>query len=412
MEARRLPQGRIELSKDGNSMLLRDLDGKDHPIECNLTDVAAQQYRELLRDGLDEMKKSLRGDILTIADADAALREFNKRGLSVLWSIFGENLLEAVKAFRTCFPGWNSLQEPVSITIVAELSRFVPLELLPIFDPTNWPSIPSDQQALSVLVRRFPGFCAIIKREFPRLPVSHDLVLKNDPKLPLRCFGNVDYQDLPAAAKELGFFKSKGEYFDLKGPWPPSTGLSAQDFSEKLLNYLQFAEESSDEETESPIDEIQHFICHCDIDSKLFAQSFLRLSQENEIRIWELQAAFAAHAVAESPRAKPQSAPLIFLNACGASRIDPMAVTSFPQLFVVDNKNRGFIGTETNVPDDFAAAFSAAFYTELLGGSTLGKAIQNAKWKMLLEQNNPLGIIYTVYADPDLHVSRKVDIAA
>ena len=89
-----------------------------------------------------------------------------------------------------------------------------------------------------------------------------------------------------------------------------------------------------------------------------------------------------------------------------------MAVTSFPRFFVEENNNRGFIGTETNVPDEFAAAFSAAFYTSLLSGSTLGKAIHDAKWKMLLEKNNPLGIIYTVYADPDLHVSRKVDIAA
>jgi hypothetical protein len=321
-------------------------------------------------------------------------------------------LRAAVKAFRTCFPGWNSPQEPVSITIVADVSRFVPLELLPVFDPTNWPVIPSDQDTLSALVRRFPGFSAVIKREFPKLLVSHDLILKNEPKLPIRCFGDFGDEDLPAAANEFGFFKSKDEYFDLDGPWPPSSGLSAGDFSEKLANYLQFADENFDGKTRTQIDQIQHFICHCDIDSELFTRSLLRLSRQNEIRIWELQAAFAGDVTAENPKAKPQSAPLIFLNACGASRIDPMAVTSFPRFFVEENNNRGFIGTETNVPDNFAADFSAAFYTGLLSGLTLGKAIQNAKWKMLLEKNNPLGIIYTVYADPDLHVSRNVDIAA
>jgi hypothetical protein len=88
-----------------------------------------------------------------------------------------------------------------------------------------------------------------------------------------------------------------------------------------------------------------------------------------------------------------------------------MAVVSFPKFFLKENRNRGFIGTETNVPDGFAAEFSQMFYRSLLRGVSLGRAIYDAKWAMLREKNSPLGILYTVYADPDLCVSKPVDAA-
>jgi hypothetical protein len=81
-----------------------------------------------------------------------------------------------------------------------------------------------------------------------------------------------------------------------------------------------------------------------------------------------------------------------------------MAATSFPRFFLQDNRNRGFIGTETNVPDAFAANFSRYFYSGLLNGLNLGEAIYEAKWAML-KNCNPLGILYTNYADPELRVS-------
>jgi hypothetical protein len=79
-------------------------------------------------------------------------------------------------------------------------------------------------------------------------------------------------------------------------------------------------------------------------------------------------------------------------------------------LFLVENGNRGFIGTETRIPDQYAAAFSEQFYTELLQGRPLGEAVHAARWTLLRRHNNPLGILYTVYADPDMRVRKPVTL--
>jgi CHAT domain-containing protein len=103
--------------------------------------------------------------------------------------------------------------------------------------------------------------------------------------------------------------------------------------------------------------------------------------------------------------------PLVFLNACGTSAITPGGVASFPSLFL-KNGNRGFIGSETRISDKVAAAFSRSFYGEFVAGQSLGEAVKAAKWALLRQYNNPLGILYTNYANPDIRVlkpSKMVD---
>ena len=409
MTIRRAPRLRIELEDNGTSMHVRGADDdQDHCFECNVTDRAAAQYRDLLKVGLAEMKERVSGEDLTIADAETALKKFSQRGVTILWEIFGSRLKDVSQLFRDCVPNWRSPSDPVNITVVAKLSQFVPLELLPIFSQTPWSPILGDQVSLIDNARRFPGFCAVIKREFPKAKVCQDLVLKNEPRLPLRCFVN---QDLPAAAAaEFGFFKRNEAHIDVDGPWPPLFGLTPEQFTNALANHLQFADQNFDGGPRSPIDQIQHFICHCTIGENAY-ESILELSDDYKIRIFELINEFVGEDQKENPKSRPDSGPLIFLNACSGSRIDPMAVTSFPRFFLEVNGNRGFIGTETDVPNDFAAEFSQCFYRKLLSGMTLGKAMYEAKLNMLLDKNNPLGLIYTFYADPDLHVSRGVELA-
>ena len=289
------------------------------------------------------------------------------------------------------------------ITAAAELSRFIPLDFLPLFELAEWP-ITDDQATLEAAARRFPGFSAIIRREFRNISVSQDLVLQNDPKLPVRCFV---YRGLRGVDAEIGFFKRNESYIDVDGPWPVGK-LPGREFAKAMADYLQYAaDQRFDGEMRTPIDQIQHFICHCEIDEMVSSNSVLRLSDGNDVTISDLQAAFAL----PTNKQRPPAGPLIFLNACGTSVINPMAVTSFPRFFLEENHNRGFIGTETNVPDNFAAEFSQCFYRGLLNGLTLGQAIHDAKWRMLRERKNPLGILYTVYADPDLHVGKTVEAA-
>ncbi len=73
----------------------------------------------------------------------------------------------------------------------------------------------------------------------------------------------------------------------------------------------------------------------------------------------------------------------------------------------LDNQHRGVIGTETVIPDTFAAVFAANFYKAFLTGEPIGQALISAKRQMVDKYGNPLGMVYTMYADPDLQVEIK-----
>jgi hypothetical protein len=62
------------------------------------------------------------------------------------------------------------------------------------------------------------------------------------------------------------------------------------------------------------------------------------------------------------------------------------------------------IGTETLVPDVVAARFAEFFYKKLLTEQPLGTALVLVRRKLLEEFLNPLGLLYVLYADPDLTV--------
>jgi hypothetical protein len=99
--------------------------------------------------------------------------------------------------------------------------------------------------------------------------------------------------------------------------------------------------------------------------------------------------------------------PLIVMNACGSSRLSSLGAPSFPRFFL-ERRNRGFVGTEVEIPDDVATAFSKALYGWLLvRGAPLGRAVYEARQYLLRKHSNPLGLAFTAYADAELQVDRK-----
>ena len=58
------------------------------------------------------------------------------------------------------------------------------------------------------------------------------------------------------------------------------------------------------------------------------------------------------------------------------------------------------------VPDYFAAEFSGRFYRYLLSGKNLGDAMHQTRLDLLTmpKRNNPLGLLYLLYADPSIKV--------
>jgi CHAT domain-containing protein len=95
--------------------------------------------------------------------------------------------------------------------------------------------------------------------------------------------------------------------------------------------------------------------------------------------------------------------PLVFLNACGTSVVDPRTAVSMMTPFL-KNANRGIIATSANIPDRVAARFSRWFYTKLLSGLTVAEALYAARRDLLVTYANPLGVLYAYYGNPGLRV--------
>jgi hypothetical protein len=98
--------------------------------------------------------------------------------------------------------------------------------------------------------------------------------------------------------------------------------------------------------------------------------------------------------------------PLIFLNGCGTAGFSPDALSPFITALVEDRGAAGVVGTEIPVHEVFAREFARHFLGAFIAGRRAGDALLEARRK-LLEKNNPLGLIYTLYATADLQLERK-----
>jgi hypothetical protein len=196
---------------------------------------------------------------------------------------------------------------------------------------------------------------------------------------------------------------------EIEGPWP-HRDLAEDELKDTLLRHLFDPATAVAGGRRRVPDQVQHFACHCDttpddandysihLGAAEAAGAYVSLK---DIRIG--LARVAEETCAADPGAEQPPLPLVFLNACGSAAIDYRATPSFPARFLAAG-NRGFIGTETNIPDVFAARFAERFYSRLLDGEPAGQALNGAKWDMIETLRNPLGILYTMYADPDLHI--------
>ena len=84
---------------------------------------------------------------------------------------------------------------------------------------------------------------------------------------------------------------------------------------------------------------------------------------------------------------------------------DARCLATLPGVFL--QSHSGFIGTEAKIPTNVAATFSRYFYHSLFRGFDVGQSMYHARWGLLHRFNNPLGILYTLYAKPDLYVHRN-----
>ncbi len=97
--------------------------------------------------------------------------------------------------------------------------------------------------------------------------------------------------------------------------------------------------------------------------------------------------------------------PLVFLNGCHTSAVDPLAALTLLRGFVVDALAAGLIGTEITIYEELASDFAEAFFARFLAGQTAGEALRAARL-VLLQQGNPLGLVYTPFVQAGLRLKK------
>ena len=97
--------------------------------------------------------------------------------------------------------------------------------------------------------------------------------------------------------------------------------------------------------------------------------------------------------------------PLVFINGCHTTQLTPERALDLVTAFVSTSHAAGVVGTEISIFEPIAVTFAEeCFRRFLLEKETLGDAIRGARLKML-QEGNPLGLVYIPYALPGLHLA-------
>jgi hypothetical protein len=277
-----------------------------------------------------------------------------------------------------------------------------PFEFLPLFDRTPINDFANLAEAEDTL-RRFLGFGAAVRRTMGEPVATEDLIAS--PRLPVQFLRYTTRRAADEAAYLCGWLPQ----IDMEGPWP-GPGLSPEDAEKYLIGALYDPTKNlAGQERSGPPTQIQHFACHCRTANRTDAGYTLVFGgpdkkDERQITLAGIRQGFWERD--PIPDDLAESRPLIILNACCSAKIDKESRRSFQKWFL-KNHHRGFVGTESEVPDDVAADFAERLYEEMLGGRPLGEAVVLARRRLLAERSSPLGLLYVLYGDPALGVSRS-----
>lgn len=395
-------------SPEGGTIIFRPAAGGELPIEISTADqlkLAAESGK--LREELERVKALFS----SLEDQDwerisKGFRILYDRGRLMALRLFHHRLPQVSELFRRIHPLWESYRgEPLLMVVDGPLKGFLPFEFLPLFS-TAAPEEIRDLPSLVGMARRLVGFSFFVRRHSTTEVIPRDKVLENDPRLPVRFFYHAG---LGGAQQEAEFFRTRSRFVELRGPWPGEE-LEEAVLRSGLASYLwDPCLPIEGTERYSP-DQVQHFACHCDTEVDDSEDGSLELSHDGKarrrVKIKDLEL-FLSEFLGGEIGARPVM-PLVFVNACASDVEDSRQMASFHRFFLEQNRNRGFIGTQTRVPDTIASTFSKYFYSQLLTGSSLGTAIHTTRWKLLERHRNPLGLLYTVHADPEIRVQRPV----
>jgi hypothetical protein len=99
--------------------------------------------------------------------------------------------------------------------------------------------------------------------------------------------------------------------------------------------------------------------------------------------------------------------PLVFLNGCATGDYSPESYVSLIDDFLNAGAS-GVVGTECPVSETFAEYYATEVFKYLFAGKPLGQAMLEVRRKLLRQQYNPLGLVYSLYAAHEIALARSV----
>ncbi|MFF3249111.1 C25 family cysteine peptidase [Streptomyces sp. NPDC002870] len=337
----------------------------------------------------------------TLTELSQAVRQLDDSMGQIAYLLVDDNvgLLDEIRTrLVNAWPQWQLPTEVIPLVEIRGHDEDFPFELLPLFDATPVQEFVNYAEAEDAL-RRFLGFGAAVRRTTGETAEIEDL--RASPRLPVQLLSHTEIVT-GAGAESLATHGG----IDVEGPWP-ETGIPPETVIERLVDALYDPTKALDGGTRSCPIQIQHFACHCTTINQTDEGYTLILGgsgdRECRISLGRIRQGFRQRAQQRGPETADTVRSLIIANACGSAKIDKATRRSFPRWFL-KNKHRGFIGTETDVPEEVAVAFSVRLYDSLLDRRTLGEAVVLARRRLFTDRSNPLGLLYVLYGDPFLRI--------
>lgn len=379
------------------------------------SDVDRIAWKSQFDDMVAQVYEQYRGNQLEARDLESLSRSLiaiANFGSNVYRRVFGAQYWRLLKWLDTTIrDGIDNLvggEWPVGfIQYEGSLEKFIPLDYL--YVPLRGCSLrPRSTGEWIMSLCQALGFCFVVQRNSDVIGTpDKDALLDAEWPRKQNCsvhFGerlSVDvFADdrLANQQQEVGFFLNNERFFDTCENHPGDlTGDPAEALAETLLarRHVQLA----------------HFTCHCDSQAPNVLQHALTFGSKGvSVSLGDLGRCIitAQHNNQDPPPGSDACNTITFLNACYGSVVRPAGKESFPALFLQDIGHRGFIGPEYIIPDRFACEFAQVFYANWLRLKHLGLALFRTRWFFAKKYRNPLGLFYTLYADPDIELSHGV----
>jgi hypothetical protein len=152
-----------------------------------------------------------------------------------------------------------------------------------------------------------------------------------------------------------------------------------------------------------------HLIYFCCLAESDFSHGLSGGSAEARILLDDLNPANALTAEQMKLRIRTSApqlkhAPLIFMNFCQGAAMSPYFYDQFVP-YLSARGCRGIFGPQIEIPALFAAEFAQRFFAEFFkGDKTLGEVLLALRQEFARNNNNMLGLVYSLYGSSDIHV--------